>query len=67
MWPTEWLRAGVVTQRTRVYKTERDIQRGLLLGFSFKRLEGTVLLLQPRQRRPLHGGVARSVVLKERL
>jgi hypothetical protein len=47
LWPTEWLRAGVVTQRTRVYKTERDIQRGLLLGFSFKRLEGTVYFFNP--------------------
>ena len=47
LWPTEWLRAGVVTQRTRVYKTERDIQRGLLLGFSFKRLEGTLYFFNP--------------------
>jgi hypothetical protein len=34
VWPTQWLRAGVVTQRTRVYQTERDIQRGLLVGVS---------------------------------
>jgi hypothetical protein len=47
LWPTEWLRAGVVTQRTRVYKTEREIQRGLLLGFSFKRLEGAVYFFNP--------------------
>jgi hypothetical protein len=47
LWPTEWLRAGVVTQRTRVYKAERDIQRGLLLGFSFKRLEGTAYFFNP--------------------
>ena len=47
LWPTEGLRAGLVTQRTRVYKTERDIQRGLLLGFSFKRLEGTVYFFNP--------------------
>jgi hypothetical protein len=47
LWPTEWLRAGVVTQRTRVYQTERDIQRGLLVGFSRKRLEGTVYFFNP--------------------
>ena len=31
----------VVTQRTRVHQTERDIQRGLLVGFSLKRVDGT--------------------------
>ena len=47
LWPTEWLRAGVVTQRTRVYQTDRDIQRGLLVGFTFKKLDGTVYLFNP--------------------
>jgi hypothetical protein len=47
VWPTEWLRAGMVTQRTRVYQTERDIQRGLLVGFSFKKAEGTVYFFNP--------------------
>jgi hypothetical protein len=47
VWPTEWLRAGVVTQRTRVYQTERDIQRGLLVGVSLKTLEGTVYWFNP--------------------
>lgn len=46
-WPTEWLRAGLVTQRTRVYKTERDIQRGLLVGFALKNVDGTVYLFNP--------------------
>jgi len=45
--PTEWLRAGLVTQRTRVYQTDRDIQRGLLVGFSFKRVEGTAYFFNP--------------------
>ena len=39
--PVEWFRFGLVTQRTRVYKTDRDIQRGLLAGFSFKKLSLT--------------------------
>ena len=47
LWPTEWLRAGVVTQRTRVYQTERDIQRGLLVGVSFKKVEGAVYFFNP--------------------
>jgi hypothetical protein len=47
LWPKEWLRAGVVTQRTRVYQTERDIQRGLLVGFALKKLDGTVYFFNP--------------------
>jgi len=47
VWPTEWLRAGMVTQRTRVYQTDRDIQRGLLVGVSFKKVEGTVYFFNP--------------------
>ena len=31
--PVDWFRFGLVTQRTRVYQTDRDIQRGLLVGF----------------------------------
>jgi hypothetical protein len=46
-WPTQWLRAGVVTQRTRVYQTERDIQRGLLVGFTLNRIDGTVYFFNP--------------------
>ena len=38
--PTEWFRTGLVTQRTRAYQTERDIQRGLLVGAEL--LEGLV-------------------------
>jgi hypothetical protein len=47
LWATEWLRAGVVTQRTRVYQTDRDIQRGLLVGITLKRLDGTVYFFNP--------------------
>jgi hypothetical protein len=37
--PVEAFRFGLVTERTRVYQTERNIQRGLLLGGSFKQLD----------------------------
>jgi hypothetical protein len=47
LWPTEWLRFGVVTQRTRVYQTERDIQRGLLVGFTWRRVEGALYFFNP--------------------
>ena len=37
--PVEAFRFGLATERTRVYQTERNIQRGLLLGGSFKQLD----------------------------
>ena len=37
--PTDWLRTGLVIQRTKAYQTTLDIQRGLLLGVSYKRVE----------------------------
>ena len=47
VWPTDWLRAGLVTQRTRVYRTERDIQRGPLVGITFSNVETTFYLFNP--------------------
>jgi hypothetical protein len=34
-------------QRTKAYETEFDIQRGILLGVSFERLELTAYVLNP--------------------
>lgn len=45
--PVDWFRFGLVTQRTRVYETDRDIQRGLLVGFSFKRVDLTAYVFNP--------------------
>jgi hypothetical protein len=45
--PLEWPRAGLVTQRTRIYKTEREIQRGPLVGFSFSKIDATFYLFNP--------------------
>jgi hypothetical protein len=45
--PTEWLRTGLVTQRTRAYRTERDIQRGLLAGVSFRNSSLTTSVFEP--------------------
>jgi hypothetical protein len=39
--PVDWFRFGLVGQRTRAYQTEVDIQRGLLVGFSYKRMDFT--------------------------
>jgi hypothetical protein len=43
--PTDWLRLGLVAQRTRVYETDLDIQRGLLLGLSYKTVDFTSYVL----------------------
>ncbi len=50
--PAEWFRFGMVTQRTRLYKTDREIQRGVLAGLSFKRGSVTGYLLNPDDARP---------------
>lgn len=39
--PTDWLWVGLSGQRTRLYQTDLDIQRGLLIGGSYKSFELT--------------------------
>jgi hypothetical protein len=39
--PLDWLWVGISGQRTRLYQTELDIQRGLLVGASVRRFEFT--------------------------
>ena len=41
----EWFRAGIAIQRTKIYQTDLDIQRGLFAGFSWKRVDVTVYAL----------------------
>jgi len=45
--PVEWFRFGLVTQRTRLYQSDREIQRGLLVGFTFKRVDLTTYVFNP--------------------
>ena len=51
--PADWFRVGLVTQRTRVYKTDRDVQRGLLVGFSYRDLEATTYVFNPDDSKPV--------------
>jgi len=44
---TDWLRAGVAIQRTKAYDTDLDIQRGLLVGVTYKDLDFTVCVFNP--------------------
>ena len=45
--PVERFRFGMVTQRTRAYQTDRDIQRGLIAGFSFRSVDVTGYVFNP--------------------
>jgi hypothetical protein len=39
--PTDWLWLGISGQRTRLYQTDLDIQRGIIVGAGFKNIELT--------------------------
>ncbi|HST10867.1 MAG TPA: hypothetical protein VLL05_10860 [Terriglobales bacterium] len=39
--PSDWVRFGLASQRTRAYQTPLDVQRGLFAGFSYKGLDFT--------------------------
>ena len=43
----DWLRFGLVAQRTRVYQTDLDIQRGLLVGVSLEHVDLTFHVFNP--------------------
>jgi hypothetical protein len=42
--PRKWCHAGLVAQRTKAYHTDLDIQRGLFIGFSHKKVDFTTYL-----------------------
>jgi hypothetical protein len=50
--PVDWFQFGLVAQRTRAYQTDLDVQRGLLLGFSWKRANLGVYLFNPDRDQP---------------
>jgi hypothetical protein len=45
--PTDFLRIGVVAQRTRLYETEFDLQRGILAQYSFRKLTAGMYYFNP--------------------
>lgn len=45
--PAEWVRLGIVTQRTRLYRSDREINRGLLAGFTYGKVTLTGYVLNP--------------------
>jgi hypothetical protein len=50
--PVEWFRFGLVGQRTRAYQSDVDIQRGLLVGFSCKKIDLTTYVFNLDQGKP---------------
>ena len=45
--PTDWSRFGLAVQRTKVYQTEFDIQRGFFAGFSYQRATVAAYVFNP--------------------
>lgn len=50
--PVDWLKLGMVTQRTLTYQTDRDIQRGFLVGLSYKQVSLTTYVFNPDDSKP---------------
>lgn len=51
--PLEWWRVGLVTQRTRAYRADRDIQRGLLVGVTWKDVDAAIYVFNPDDSSPI--------------
>ena len=50
--PFDWLRVGMVTQRTRAYATARDVQRGPFVNAAFKRIDAAAYVFTPTDGTP---------------
>jgi hypothetical protein len=51
--PADWFRVGLVTERTRAYASDREIQRGLLVGVGYKNLQTTTYVFNPDDSKPI--------------
>ena len=45
--PAEWVRLGIATQRTHAYESDRDLQRGLMAGFTLGSATATAYVMNP--------------------
>lgn len=45
--PLDWLKLGAVAQRTRLFHSNLDVQRGFFVGFMHKKLEFTTYVFNP--------------------
>jgi hypothetical protein len=51
--PLDWFRVGLAGQRTRAYQSDRDIQRGLLVGFALGPADLTGYWFNPEDSDPI--------------
>lgn len=56
--PVDWLRAGLVVQRTKVYEADFDVQRGVLARLTFDPVEITAAVFNPTRRPIVVLGIA---------
>jgi hypothetical protein len=47
LWPVEWARAGLAVQRTKVIQTRFELERGLLVGLTYRHLSATAYWFNP--------------------
>lgn len=50
--PLEWFRVGVASQRTRAYQSELDVQRGFMVGFTYRALDLAAYVFNPDEDEP---------------
>src|SRR5437588_7600304 len=50
--PLDWFRFGIAGQRTRAYQTDVDIQRGLFVGLTYKKIDLTTYVFNLDQAKP---------------
>ncbi len=47
LWPVDWWRVGVVFERTRIPETGFELERGFLVGLTYRQVSATVHVLNP--------------------
>jgi hypothetical protein len=47
LWPVDWGRVGVIFERTKVIETGFDLERGFLVGLTYRRLSAAVHVINP--------------------
>ena len=50
--PVDWFRVGLVAERTRVFQSDVDLQRGLLMGFTYRKVDLTTYSFILNQGKP---------------
>ena len=50
--PVDWFRFGLVAQRTKVYQTDFDVQRGFLVRFTYKKVDLSAYVFNPDVDKP---------------